>query len=142
LRPVGRVGRAHGWDGSFYVESADAEFAEGTEVFVGDRRAVVERRAGTDARPLIRLSGIDPRELAREPLLLDEPLEEGEYLTSELVGCEVVGLGPVRRVINGPSCDVLEVGPDAILVPLISDAVKRVDPDAREIEVDREFLGL
>ena len=139
---MGRVGRAHGWDGSFYVESADAEFAEGTEVFVGDRRTVVERRAGTDARPLIRLSGVDPREVARETLLVDEPLEEGEYLTSDLVGCEVVGLGPVRRVINGPSCDVLEVGPDGVLVPLVADAVKRVDTDARVIEVDREFLGL
>ena len=142
MRPVGRVGRAHGWDGSFYVEAADAEFAEGTEVFVGDRRAVVERRAGTDARPLIRLSGIDPREVAREPLLLDEPLLEGEYAAEDLVGCKVAGLGEVRRVVNGPSCDVLEVGPDAVLVPFVSDAVTRVDVDARLIEVDREFLGL
>jgi len=37
---------------------------------------------------------------------------------------------------------VLEVGPDEVLVPFVSDAVKRVDTDARLIEVDLAFLGL
>jgi ribosomal 30S subunit maturation factor RimM len=37
---------------------------------------------------------------------------------------------------------VLEVGVDGVLVPLVSDAVKRVDIEGRIIEVDREFLGL
>jgi ribosomal 30S subunit maturation factor RimM len=48
----------------------------------------------------------------------------------------------VRRVIAGPSCDVLEVGDGAVLVPFISDAIRRVDTDARVIEVDAEFLGI
>ena len=48
----------------------------------------------------------------------------------------------MRRVIAAPSCDLLEVGDDAILVPLISDAVKRVDTEARLIEVDTAFLDL
>ena len=50
--------------------------------------------------------------------------------------------GYVERVLDGPSCDLLEVGEDGILVPLVSDAVKRVDLEARVIEIDREFLGL
>jgi ribosomal 30S subunit maturation factor RimM len=54
----------------------------------------------------------------------------------------VPGLGSVRRVLNLPSCDVLEVGDQPVLVPLISDAVTSVDLDARVIEVDRRFLGL
>jgi ribosomal 30S subunit maturation factor RimM len=45
-------------------------------------------------------------------------------------------------VIASPSCDLLEVGDDALLVPLVSDAVRRVDTEAGVIEVDREFLGL
>jgi 16S rRNA processing protein RimM len=139
---VGRVGRPHGRDGSFYVESADAPFDEGTEVLVAGRRARVERRAGTDARPLVRLDGIDPRTVAREPLLVDEPLEPGEYLADELVGCEVPGIGTVTRVVNGPSCDVLEAGVDGVLIPFVDDAIERVDTDARVIEVDRGFLGL
>jgi 16S rRNA processing protein RimM len=140
LRPAGRVGRAHGLDGSFYVNGADAGFALGTEVSVGGVSATVERRAGTDQRPLIRLGGIDPREHPGEQLLVDEPLGEGEYAASELVGCEVVGVGRVDRVVNGPSCDVLEVGD--VLIPFVEDAIVSLDLDARVIEVDQGFLGL
>ena len=140
MRPAGRVGRAHGRDGSFYVESADAAFAVGSEVSLGGRAAVVERRAGTDERPLIRLAGVDPREHAGEALLVDEPLAEGEYAAADLVGCEVPGVGVVRRVVNGPSCDVLEAG--EALIPFIRDAIESVDLEERVIRVHREFLGL
>jgi ribosomal 30S subunit maturation factor RimM len=58
------------------------------------------------------------------------------------VGCEVPGLGTVRRVIPGPSCDVLEVGEAAVLVPFISDAVTNVDLAARVIDVNTDFLDL
>ena len=142
MRPVGRVGRPHGRDGSFYVESADAPFAEGTEVMVAGRRTRVARRAGTDARPLVRLEGVDPRAVAREPLLVDEPLADGEYLAADLVGCEVPGIGTISRVVNGPSCDVLEVGDDGVLIPFVTDAIERVDLEARVVEVDRGFLAL
>jgi 16S rRNA processing protein RimM len=140
LRPAGRVGRAHGRDGSFYVNGADAGFAEGSRVTVAGREAVVERRAGTDAKPLVRLAGIDPREHVGAVLMVDEPLAEDEYSADQLVGAEVAGIGTVTRVINGPSCDVLEVG--EVLIPFIRDAVRRIDLDERVIEVDREFLGL
>jgi ribosomal 30S subunit maturation factor RimM len=45
-------------------------------------------------------------------------------------------------VIAAPSCDLLEVGDDAVLVPLISDAVKRIDTAGRLIEVDFAFLDV
>jgi ribosomal 30S subunit maturation factor RimM len=45
------------------------------------------------------------------------------------------------RVIDSPSCDLLELE-GGQLVPLISDAVRSVDLDARAIEVDRRFLRL
>jgi 16S rRNA processing protein RimM len=140
LRPVGRVGRAHGRDGSFYVEGADSPLAAGTPVVVAGRETRVERRAGTDERPLVRLAGVDGREVRGEALLADEPMGEGEYAASDLVGCEVPGVGRVERVVNGPSCDVLEVG--GVLVPFVADAIRRVDLEKRLIEVDREFLGL
>ena len=140
MRPAGRVGRAHGLDGSFYVNGADSAFAVGTRVTVGGREAVVERRAGTDERPLVRLAGIDPREVTGEALLVDEPLGEGEFPAEQLVGAEVPGLGRVERVVNGPSCDVLQVGD--VLIPFVSDAITSVDVERRVIEVDRGFLGL
>jgi 16S rRNA processing protein RimM len=144
---AGRVGRAHGLDGSFYVDHIAEPLTAGTEVTVASRSARVERRAGTDDRPIVRLSGVDDRTAAEalrgERILVDGgDLSEGEYLTSDLVGCEVPGLGEVRRVIAAPSCDLLEVGDAAVLVPFISDAVKRVDTAARVIEVDTRFLDL
>ena len=146
---IGRVGRAHGLDGSFYVNRPGHELTEGMSVNVAGRAAVVERRAGTDARPLIRLSGVVDRDAAEalrgEALTLSASggaLEEGEWPAADLVGCKIEGLGEVRRVVEAPSCDLLEVGDEGILVPFVSDAVKRVDVDARVIEVDRAFLGL
>jgi 16S rRNA processing protein RimM len=144
---AGRVGKAHGLDGSFYVEHPTEPLHRGTDVVVAGRSARVERRAGTDERPLVRISGVDDRNgaeaLRGESILVDAgDLGEGEYLAADLVGCEVAGLGTVRRVITAPSCDLLEVGDAALLVPFISDAVKRVDLDARVIEVDAAFLAL
>jgi 16S rRNA processing protein RimM len=146
---AGRVGRPHGLDGSFYVNGPKQPLAEGTVITVAGADRRVERRAGTDERPIVRLEGISDRDgaaaLLGEQLLLDleeEPLEEGEYIVSDLVGCTIEGLGVVTGVIPGPSCDVLEVGVDGVLVPLVSDAVKRVDIEGRIIEIDRDFLDL
>ena len=144
---AGRVGRPHGLDGSFYVDQPAEPLAVGTEVMLAGRPAVVERRAGTDDRPIVRVSGIGDRDAAGglrgEPLLVDAgDLAEGEYLIEDLVGCEVPGIGTVRSVATLPSCDVLEVGDDGVLIPLVSDAVTKVDLGAHVIEVDRRFLGL
>ena len=149
LVSVGRVGKAHGLDGSFYVVRPSHLLPLGMTLTVGGRTASIERRAGTDQRPLIRLSGISDREsvaaIVGEALmadLADAPLESDEWLSADLIGCEVPGVGRVTRVIEGPSCDVLEVGADGVLIPFISDAVKEIDVEARRIEVDRVFLGL
>jgi 16S rRNA processing protein RimM len=144
---AGRVGKAHGLDGSFYVDAPTTDLSEGTQVTVAGRPAVVERRAGTDERPLIRLSDVADRHAATDlhgaDLLVDGgDLDEGEYLAEDLVGCNIPGLGDVRRVIEAPSCDLLEVGDEGLLVPFVSDAITRVDVAARTIEVDREFLAL
>ena len=146
---AGRVGRPHGRDGSFYVDRPEHPLPEGTEVMVAGRRARVERRGGTGDRPLVWLSELEERDAAvalrGEALLVAEaeaPLADDEWLADDLVGCTVPGLGEVRRVLFGPSCELLEVGEKGVLVPLVSDAVRRVDLDAGEIEVDRRFLGL
>jgi 16S rRNA processing protein RimM len=146
---AGRVGRAHGRDGSFYVDRPAHSLEVGTVVRVAGSEYRIERRAGTDERPIARFEGVTDRDAASalrgEFLLVDveeSPLEEGEFIVSDLVGCQIEGIGYVERVLDGPSCDVLEVGEDGVLIPLVSDAVKRVDLEKRIIEVDREFLGL
>ena len=141
LVTAGRVGKPHGLDGSFYVERPRHELPEGAEVTLAGRAHRIVRRAGTDERPLIRLEGLaEPGGLRGELLLVEDELGEGEWLASDLVGLSVPGLGKVAQVIDAPSCSVLELE-DGTLIPLVSDAVRSVDLDAGEIEVDRDFLG-
>jgi 16S rRNA processing protein RimM len=125
-------------------------------VTVAGARAKIERRAGTEERPILRLEGHSGREaveaLRGEPLLVarvDLPkLEADEYWAHELEGCVVVDgdaeVGVVRRMVPLPSCEALEVErPDGgeLLVPLVRDAVRSVDVGARRIDVDLGFLG-
>src|SRR3954462_6188726 len=56
---VGRVGRPHGLDGSFYVVDAAPELPSSGGVVSGRR---VVRRAGTAERPILRLEGCMSRE--------------------------------------------------------------------------------
>jgi 16S rRNA processing protein RimM len=138
---AGRVGKPHGLDGSFYVEGPRHALPEGCSVALQSQSYTVERRAGTDRRPLIRLGGLaDPRPHRGQALLVEEELGEGEWLAADLVGLGVPGMGSVARVIDSPSCSLLELD-DGTLIPFISDAVERVDLDAREIHVNRGFLG-
>jgi 16S rRNA processing protein RimM len=139
LVTAGRVGKPHGRDGSFYVEGAAHALHPGTTLRLRDRPHTVERRAGTDGRPLIRLSGVsDPGTIRGELLLVDEQLGKEEWLASDLLGCAVPGHGRVVRVLDGPSCSVLELS-DGALVPFVSDAIRSVGPG--EIVVNEEFLG-
>ena len=141
LVTAGRVGKPHGLDGSFYVEDPRHALPEGAELTVAGRTLRIARRAGTDERPLIRLAELqDPRPLRGELLLVDDELAEDEWLASELVGLRVPGRGTVARVVDAPSCSVLELD-DGTLVPFVSDAIERVDLDAREIQVRADFLS-
>ena len=138
---AGRVGKPHGLDGSFYVDGARHELPEGAELTVAGRPHRIARRAGTDARPLIRLAALDdPRPLRGELLLIEDVLADDEWLASDLVGCRVPGLGTVGQVVDAPSCSILELD-DGTLIPFVSDAIERVDLDAGEIHVRAGFLG-
>jgi 16S rRNA processing protein RimM len=156
---AGRVGRPHGLDGSFYVtRPVPRLLMVGAGVTVAGHALEIVRRAGTEARPIVRLAGIADRagaEALRGAELMvaeqDAPeLEEGEWWAHELQGCEVRDgerrLGRVRGLLELPSCEALEVEPDAggdpVLVPMVKDAIRRVEPAERLIEVDLEFLGL
>ncbi|HYM53802.1 MAG TPA: ribosome maturation factor RimM, partial [Solirubrobacteraceae bacterium] len=143
--PAGRVGRPHGLDGSFYVTRPRSRLLTvGASVTVAGRAAAIVRRAGTDRRPIVRLEGVEDRAAAEAlrgmELTVDSHdapvLAEGEWWAHELEGCEVVDgdrrLGTVSRLIELPSCEALEVSPElggaALLVPMVKDAVRRIDP--------------
>jgi 16S rRNA processing protein RimM len=155
---IGVVGRPHGLDGSFYVGAPRAAMLlEGALVTLGDSARTIERRAGTDARPIVRLSGCTDRASAEalrgSALEVDDavlpPLGPDEWWAEELEGALVVDgereLGVVRRLLALPSCECLEVaraegGPD-LLVPLVRDAIRSVDVGRARIDVDSAFLG-
>jgi 16S rRNA processing protein RimM len=139
LVTAGRVGKPHGRDGSFYVEGAAHPLPPNTILLLHNSSHTITRRAGTDERPLIRLSGVDdPGAVRGELLLVDEQLGNEEWLASDLLHCSVPGHGRVVRVLNGPSCSVLELS-DGVLVPFVSDAIRSVGED--EILVNEDFLG-
>ncbi len=155
---AGNVGRPHGLDGSFHVRGSVPGLLEvGAEVYVAGRERRIERRAGLPARPIIRLAGDDDRDAAEalrgEEILVARErapeLGEDEWWARDLEGCSVrdgsIAVGVVTRLIELPSCEVLEVaratGGAALLVPLIKDAVRAVDVQRRAIEVDLRFLG-
>ena len=139
LVTAGRVGKPHGRDGSFYVEGASHPLPLDTQVILRDRPHAIDRRGGTDDRPLVRLAGLDdPGAVRGELLLVDEELGEGEWLASDLLGSRVPGRGHVVQILDAPSCSVLELE-DGTLVPFVSDAIRSVGEGV--IEIDEGFLG-
>lgn len=160
LLAVGRVGKPHGLDGSFYVTQPRERLLEATDALIvaeGDPVAIL-RRDGTAARPILRLAGVGSREAVEAlrgtdllvPRAETPPLEEDEWLAEDLVGCRVVDgdvvVGVVAKLLPYPSCELLEVqrpesGAKALLVPLIGDAVRTVDVGAKTIDINLTFLG-
>jgi 16S rRNA processing protein RimM len=154
---AGRVGRPHGLDGSFYVTRPLPRLLSlGTPVTMGGSTVAIVRRSGTEQRPIIRVEGVSTREgaesLRGEALLVTQAttpeLAPGEYWAHELEGCDVLDgahrVGAVTRMLELPSCEALEVSRDgagALLVPMVSDAIREIDVVRRRIDIDLGFLG-
>jgi 16S rRNA processing protein RimM len=154
---AGRVGRAHGLDGSFHVTRPDARLLRGSQTLTLAGRALkVERYAGTDERPIVRLEGVSSREDAqalrgqalRVALEQLPTLGDGEFWAHELVGCAVYGdgraLGRVSGLLVLPSCEALQVETNEggeMLIPMVKDAILEVDVRGQRIDVDLGFLG-
>ena len=146
---VGRVGRPHGVDGSFFVEGAsDApeRFAVGAVLLVDGepgRGRRLEARRGRPARDQARPPA-SPRgaTLAVRRDELPEP-EEDAYYVFQLVGLRVEeeggrALGTVTEVENGPANDALVLD-SGLLLPLVEPACSRSTSTAGRILVARGF---
>jgi 16S rRNA processing protein RimM len=154
---AGRVGRPHGLDGSFHVTRPNVGLlAIADTVLVDDRELDVTRRAGTERSLILRLADHEDRAAAEslrgKDLLVaraEAPeLGPDEWWAEDLAGCVVRDgdreVGTVTRMVELPSCEVLEVkraGGGDLLVPLVTDAVREVDLERRTIDVDLAFLG-
>ena len=153
---IGRIGRAHGLDGSVYLDGhgGAVPLPAGTRLTVGDREAVVVSCRGTAERPLLRLDLSADRDEAEAMRGLQvsipaaEPPEPpaDEYFHVDLIGCRVTAgdrtLGEVREVQSYPANDVLVVTGRGgeLLLPFVASVVLDVDLEGRRIEVDGSVL--
>lgn len=155
---AGRVASPHGLDGSFHVAQPNASLLVlGATIRIDGEPRRVNRRAGTDLRPIVRVDGCEDRAgaVALRGLEITGPraaapgLDAEEWWAEDLEACRVHDgereVGSVKRLLALPSCEVLEVaradGGGDLLVPLIRDAVRSVDIDRGEIDIDLAFLG-
>ena len=148
LVPVGRVGRPHGIDGSFFVEDpseSGERFARGATLYANGQPAeIVVSKRGSGKRPVIKLDRPVERgatlAVPREAL---PELGEDEYYSFQLVGLVVEEeggrvLGRVKEVLDYPANDVLELDTGTML-PLVEACVRQVDLEGGRILVSVGF---
>ena len=145
---MGRVGRPHGVDGSFFVEDAsevEGRFARGARLYAGgERTEVIVSKRGAGGRAVIRLDRDVPRgtTLAVPRAELPEP-DPDTYYVFQLVGLEVEEeggrrLGIVAEVHNGPANDSIELDTGRLL-PLVGSCIREVDLAAGRVVVASGF---
>jgi 16S rRNA processing protein RimM len=148
LVTVGRVGRPHGVDGSFFVEGASEapeRFAVGAALLVdGEPVKVVVSKRGAGGRVVLKLDRDVPRGAALSVRRdeLPEP-EEDAYYVFQLVGLAVEeeggrALGTVVDVENAPANDALVLD-SGLLLPLVDACVLDLDLEAGRVLVARGF---
>lgn len=147
LVPVGRVGKPHGLDGSFFVEGASKageRFSKGATLYVDGEPLRVEASKQARGRPVIRLE----RRVERGATLAVPrgdlpPPEPDAYYVFQLVGLTVEEeggrvLGLVRDVAEYPANDVLELD-SGLTLPLVDACVRQVDLERGRIVVSSGF---
>ena len=156
---VGLVVRPQGNRGEVVVVSetdfAETRFAPGAILFRQREGSVVPLTVRSsreyDGRWVVGFDGvasIDDAEALRGadlrvPADTLQPLADGAYYVHDLLGCDVwtrqgQRVGRVDRVQIGVGIPMLVLDADGeeILIPLAADICRRVDPDARRIEID------
>jgi 16S rRNA processing protein RimM len=146
---IGRVGKPHGIDGSFFVEQPSEDerwWTTGATFFAAGRPVAVVAHRRSSSRPVIKLDRDVDRgallEVDREQL---PPTGEDEYYAFQLAGLAVVEetgreLGTVQNVTPGVANDVLELD-TGVLLPMIEDCIRAVDLASGRIIVAPGFAG-
>ena len=144
---IGRVGKPHGIDGSFFIEQPsndDRWWQPGSRFIAGGREAEVVTARRSSGRPVVKLDRVVERgaliEVERDDL---PPTEDDEYYAFELLGLPVVeetgrALGNVQAVTPGVANDVLELD-TGVLLPMVEECILGIDLDENRITVAEGF---
>ena len=121
-------------------------FDVGREVYVGTSPLRIESSQWHKGQVRILFAGVDSCEAAEKlkwsyltaPADERPELEDGEYLSADLVGLKVVErgkeLGVAEDVVRSTVNDLLKVS--GVLIPAVRQFVKKVDIDGGTIEVE------
>jgi 16S rRNA processing protein RimM len=139
---IGRVGRPHGIDGSFFVEqpSQDARWWKtGASFLAGGTTVEVVAHRTSSGRPVIKVEPPVERgtvlEVERKQL---PPTGDDEYYALDVAEESGRALGTVKAVTPGVANDVLELD-TGVLLPMVEDCVQQIDLEHRRIVVAEGF---
>ena len=153
---IGKLGKVRGLDGTLKIVSLtdfEDRFDNLEKVFVDENIMQVEKIQHIGGEIFVKFRGIDNREVAKNLtnkfLKVDKknvaPLEEDEFYTFDIIGCEVFDadkkIGVVKNVLKTGSNDVFEVvGESEILIPALKSVVDKIDIANKKIFVNVDKL--
>lgn len=153
---IGKIGKARGLDGTAKIiplTDFEGRFDNLQEISVGGKMFVVEKVQHIGGEIFIKFQNVDSREVAKTlankfltvPRADAAPLEDGEFYTFDIIGCEVFDgdkkIGAVQNVLKTGSNDVFQVvGETEILIPALKAVIKKIDVQNKKIVVDSSKL--
>lgn len=153
---IGKLGKVRGLNGDLKIiplTDFEGRFDDLTQIEVGGKMFQVEKVQHIGGEIFIKFRNVDSRELAKNltnkfltvPRAEVAPLEEGEFYTFDIIGCEVFdgekNFGKVTNVLKTGSNDVFQVlGETEILIPALKSVVTKIDIQNKKIFVDSAKL--
>ncbi len=153
---IGKIGKTRGLDGTVKIiplTDFEGRFDNLTAVNIGGKKFSVEQVQHIGGEIFIKFQNVDTREFAKTltnkfltvPRAEAAPLEEDEFYTFDIIGCEVFDsdkkIGTVANVIKTGSNDVFQVvGDSEILIPALKSVIKKIDITNKKIVVDSAML--
>lgn len=153
---IGKIGKVRGIDGTLKIiplTDFEGRFDNLTEIEVGGKMFQVEKVQHIGGEIFIKFQNINSREVAKTltnkfltvPRADAAPLEDGEFYTFDIIGCEVFDgdkfFGKVENVLKTGSNDVFQVvGETEILIPALKSVIKKIDVANKKIAVDSSKL--
>ena len=140
---IGKLGKSRGLKGEIKIiplTDFEGRFDDLTEIFVGGKLMKVESVNHIGDEIFVKFEGVDNRESAKNltnkiltlPRSQAAPLDEGEFYTFDIIGCEVFAdeknIGVVTAVLKTGSNDVYQVNGDKeFLIPALKSVIKKID---------------